>query len=109
LLFVTLDKSGASFSPTTRYRDFAISPTLFHWESQSSANVATTGRRYTESPANGWTFYLFVRTDPDSPYAFLGPVERESHQGNKPIGITWRLSHAMPGALFDQFATLAQG
>lgn len=109
LLFVTLDKSGASFSPTTRYRDFAVSPTLFHWESQSSANVATTGRRYTESPGNGWTFYLFVRTDPDSPYAFLGPVERESHKGNKPIGITWRLSHAMPGALFDQFATLAQG
>src|SRR5690606_29310075 len=27
LLFVTLDKSGRSFSPTTRYRDYAISPT----------------------------------------------------------------------------------
>ena len=30
LLFVTLDKSGAGFSPTTRYRDYAISRDLFH-------------------------------------------------------------------------------
>lgn len=31
LLFVTLDKSGKDFSPTTRYKDYAISPELFHW------------------------------------------------------------------------------
>src|SRR5690606_35178475 len=32
----TLDKSSGAFSPTTRYRDYAISRTLIHWESQSS-------------------------------------------------------------------------
>ncbi len=36
LLAFTLDKSSGGFSPTTRYRDYAISRTLIHWESQSS-------------------------------------------------------------------------
>ena len=35
LFAFTLDKSAGSFSPTTRYRDYAISPELIHWESQS--------------------------------------------------------------------------
>ena len=110
VLFVTLDKSASSFSPTTRYRDYAISPTLFHWETQSAASVSRpSGRRYLDSPQNGWSFFLFVRSDPEAPYAFLGPVTLESSSGDRPIGITWRLAHGMSGALFDRFATLAQG
>src|SRR5690606_15387776 len=35
LLAFTLDKTSGHFSPTTRYRDYAISPTLLHWESQT--------------------------------------------------------------------------
>ncbi|NDB06721.1 MAG: DUF3427 domain-containing protein, partial [Acidimicrobiia bacterium] len=31
----TLDKSKGNFSPNTRYRDYAISRDLIHWESQS--------------------------------------------------------------------------
>ena len=34
VFFVTLDKSGENFSATTRYNDYPISPTRFHWESQ---------------------------------------------------------------------------
>ena len=110
LLFVTLDKSAASFSPTTRYRDYAISRTLFHWETQAAASRdRPSGRRYLDSPGNGWRFYLFVRTDPDAPYAFLGEARIESATGDRPIGITWKLEHAIPGALFADFATLAQG
>ncbi|MEA2749980.1 MAG: hypothetical protein QOI41_4123, partial [Myxococcales bacterium] len=110
ILFVTLDKSASSFSPSTRYRDYAISPTLFHWETQSAASVSrASGRRYLDSPANGWSFYLFVRSDPEAPYAFLGPVKLESTSGDRPIGITWRLEHAIAGGLFETFATLAQG
>ncbi len=109
LLFVTLDKSASSFSPTTRYRDYAISRTLFHWETQAVASRdRPSGRRYLESPGNGWSFYLFVRTDPDAPYAFLGPARFESAKGDRPIGITWRLEHPIAGALFADFATLAQ-
>ena len=90
LLFVTLDKSGKDFSPSTRYRDFAISRDRFHWETQSAAGVTTSsGKRYIDSPGNGWTFYLFVRPSPDDAYAFLGPVVYESHAGDRPIAITW--------------------
>ncbi len=31
----TLDKTSGQFSPTTRYRDYAISRELIRWESQS--------------------------------------------------------------------------
>ena len=47
LFFVTLQKTEKHYSPTTRYRDYAISPELFHWESQSTTSVASkTGQRY---------------------------------------------------------------
>ena len=56
--FVTLKKSEADYSPTTMYRDYPISPTLFHWESQSTTSVASpTGQRY----LNGSSTVLLVR------------------------------------------------
>jgi len=107
LLFVTLDKSGRAFSPTTRYRDYAISPERFHWETQAAASVTRpSGQRYLASPANGWTFFLFVRTDPDAAFAFLGPVRYESHTGDRPIAITWRLDTPLPAVLFERYALL---
>ncbi len=110
LLFVTLDKSGKGFSPSTRYRDYAVSRECFHWETQGAASVdRASGRRYVESPGNGCTFHLFVRTDPSAAYAFLGPLEYQSHSGDRPIAITWRLVQAMPAALFERYATLRPG
>ncbi len=110
VMFVTLDKSGASFSPTTRYRDYAISRTLFHWETQTITSVSRpSGLRYLESPGNGWSFHLFVRKTTEDAYAFLGPVRYQSHSGDRPIGITWLLETPMPAGLFEQFATLSQG
>ncbi len=110
LLFVTLDKTGTSFSPTTRYRDYAVSRERFHWESQGAASVSRpSGRRYLDSPGNGWVFHLFVRTDEHAAFAYLGPVTYESHAGDRPIGIVWRLVHPMPAMLYDRYAVLAQG
>jgi hypothetical protein len=110
LLFVTLDKSGKSFSPTTRYRDYAISPELFHWETQAGASISRpSGKRYFESRTNGWQFFLFVRTDPESTFAFLGPVTYETHSGDRPIAITWRLRTPMPASLYERYATLRPG
>lgn len=110
LLLVTLDKSRGGFSTSTRYRDYAISPSLFHWETQSAVTPgAESGRRYAESATNGWSFHLFVRVNVEAPFAFLGPARLESWSGSGPMSITWRLDHAMPGSLFDRFATLAQG
>ena len=57
--FVNLKKSEEDFSPTTMYRDYPISPTLFHWESQSVTSVASpTGQRYVNGTS---TVLLFVR------------------------------------------------
>jgi hypothetical protein len=110
LLFVTLDKSDRSFSPTTRYRDRAISPTHFHWETPSAATVdQESGRRYIESPQNGWSFFLFVRTDKNAAYAFIGEAQYVSHENDRPIAITWSLKSPLPAVLYQRYATLAQG
>ena len=37
LLFINLIKSEEDYSPTTMYDDYAISETLFHWQSQNSS------------------------------------------------------------------------
>jgi superfamily II DNA or RNA helicase/HKD family nuclease len=110
LLFVTLDKSGTGFSPTTRYRDYAISRELFHWETQGAASVSRpSGKRYIDSPQNGMTFHLFVRSAPGDAFAFLGPIRHRSHEGDRPIAITWQLETPMPAGLFERYATLATG
>jgi hypothetical protein len=62
LLFITLNKSEALFSPSTRYRDLALGPSLFHWESQSTTTAAfPTGQRYIHHEARGSRVLLFVR------------------------------------------------
>src|SRR5437764_15457871 len=39
---------------------------------QAAASVTRpSGRRYIESVTTGWTFFLFVRPDPDATFAFL--------------------------------------
>ena len=97
--FVTLQKSEADYSPTTLYRDYPISPTLFHWESQSTTSVASpTGQRYLNGSS---TKLLFVRQHKTndfgtSPYLFLGPANYMLHTGDRPIAITWRLEFYMP-------------
>ncbi|CAB4769689.1 unannotated protein [freshwater metagenome] len=111
VFFVTLKKSEADYSPTTMYRDYPISPTLFHWESQSTTSVASkTGQRYLSSAS---TVLLFVRHEAKdefgtSPYLFLGPAHYVSHTGDKPIAITWKLEHAMPTDLFTLATAVAQ-
>ncbi|UMG93566.1 DUF3427 domain-containing protein [Nocardioides sp. TF02-7] len=109
--FVNLKKSEEEFSPTTMYRDYPISPTLFHWESQSGTSVASpTGHRYLNGTS---TVLLFVReTKKDdfgtAPYLFLGPATYVSHQGERPIAITWKLEHAMPIDFYNAAAVAAQ-
>jgi hypothetical protein len=39
LLFITLNNSEALFSPSTRYRDLALGPSLFHWQRQSATTA----------------------------------------------------------------------
>ena len=109
LFFVTLDKSGGDFSPTTSYRDYVMSPELFHWETQGSASRdSSAGRRYLGSPANGWRFFLVVQLNKDEPYTFLGEILFREAEGDRPIGITWALRQPLPADLFERFAVLNQ-
>jgi superfamily II DNA or RNA helicase/HKD family nuclease len=102
----TLDKTSGQFSPTTRYRDYAISRELIHWESQSTTRQdSPTGRRYQRHAAIGNHILLFGRLSTDDrAFVFLGPATYVSHVGELPMAITWRLKHPLPGDLFQQFA-----
>ena len=106
LFAFTLDKSAGSFSPTTRYRDYAISPELIHWESQSATSVdSATGQRYLRQREAGTHIVLFARLSTrDRAFWCLGPGAYVSHDGDRPIAITWRLEHPLPGDLFAAFA-----
>jgi hypothetical protein len=106
LFAFTLDKSSGGFSPTTRYRDYAISPELIHWESQSAtAADSRIGQRYIQQRERGTNVVLFarLRTD-DQAFWCLGPASYVRHEGDRPIAFVWKLSHRLPGDLYADFA-----
>lgn len=106
LLAFTLDKSSGAFSPTTRYRDYAISPRLIHWESQSMTRAdSDTGLRYQHHERDGRSIMLFTRLRADDrAFWFLGPATYRGHVGEKPMAITWELHTPLPGDLYQAFA-----
>jgi superfamily II DNA or RNA helicase/HKD family nuclease len=106
LFAFTLDKTSGQFSPTTRYRDYAISPDLIHWESQSVTREASdTGQRYQHHATRESSVMMFARRRSDErDFYFLGPAIYIKHEGELPMAITWRLQHSLPGDLFAAFA-----
>ncbi len=107
LLTITLDKTSGRFSPTTRYRDYAISAELLHWESQSTTRSSSpTGQRYQGKGPNRSVALPFARlSDDDRAFWLLGPARYVSHEGERPMAVTWRLERSLPGDLFARFAT----
>ena len=106
LFAFTLDKTTGGFSPTTRFRDYAISRELIHWESQSITRAdSETGRRYQQHQARDSHVLLFARLNSsERAFHFLGPASYVRHEGERPMAITWRLKHRLPGDLFQAFA-----
>lgn len=112
--FVTLNKDDKKHSATTMYRDYAISPELFHWESQNATSPGSpTGKRYLDRAAHGSRILIFTRdTSEDEtgltvPYTCLGQVDYVQHAGEKPIAITWKLHRTMPADVFATAAAVA--
>jgi len=67
LLAFTLDKSSSGFSPTPRFRNYAISQVLVYWESQSVTRAdSDTGRRYQHHSRTGTSIMFFARELPKS-------------------------------------------
>lgn len=111
---VTLKKSEQDYSPTTMYNDYAISPELFHWESQSQTTVASpTGQRYLNHREKGTNVVIFARVMKKdalgtAPYMLLSDADFVSHAGERPIAVTWRLRRSLPADFF-QAASVATG
>ncbi|PJM94931.1 helicase [Streptomyces sp. CB01373] len=113
-LLITLEKNEKDFSPTVRYKDYALSPTLFHWESQNAtAEGSRTGMRYRQHEQRGSHVLLFMRRYNDTdigkpqPWMLLGPATYQSHTGSKPMAITWRLKHDLPADAWTYSAITA--
>lgn len=116
LLFVTLNKNEKQFSPTTMYHDYAISPTLFHWQTQNSAKPDSgKGLSYIKQKENHKTILLFVREQAKDEngrtmgFVNFGPVEFVKYEGSQPMNITWKLAQPMPAYLWHDTAKLAVG
>jgi hypothetical protein len=115
LFFITLNKADEDYSPTTRYQDYPVSPTLFHWESQARTRTESpTGQRYVNHVARGSQVILFVREnrrderDVSAPYLCLGPARHVSHKSDRPMQVIWELERPMPAEIF-QHAKVAAG
>nr|WP_306189462.1 DEAD/DEAH box helicase [Streptomyces sp. MK5] len=113
-LFITSEKNEKDFSPTVRYKDYALSPTLFHWESQNTtAADSPTGLRYQHHKQRGSHVLLFLRRYNNSdigksqPWMLLGPATYEDHTGSKPMAIKWRLAHELPADVWTYSAITA--
>jgi len=108
LFFADINKAETDFSPTTMYKDYAISDRLFHWQSQSSTSDETnTGRRYIEHERMGYTPMLFIRNRKKlvngltAPYLFAGPLRYMRHSGSKPMSIHWELLERLPARVLS--------
>ncbi|AXE78111.1 DUF3427 domain-containing protein [Streptomyces atratus] len=113
-LLITLEKDEKDFSPETRYKDYALNESLFHWESQNQTSEASpTGIRYQTHKEKDTHVLLFVRrykkTDigGPQPWMLLGPAEYIEHKGSKPMGITWKLRHEIPADVWTYSAIAA--
>jgi superfamily II DNA or RNA helicase/HKD family nuclease len=107
LLAITLKKVDRDFSPTTMYRDRAISRDLFHWESQSVlAPGMPTAERYIHHRERGSDVCLFARqTKSERAFTCLGTAQYVRHEGARPVAFLWRLDTPMPEAFFADART----
>ena len=116
LLFVDLVKSEEDFSPTTLYNDYAISDSLFHWQTQNSARPDSgKGLSYINHQQLDKIILLFVREKKEDEYnntisyVFLGDVNYVNYNSSKPMNITWKLKEPMPPYLWKDSAKMAIG
>lgn len=111
-LVVNLEKSEKHFSPTTMYKDYAISTDEFAWDSQNATTPESQpGQLFQHHEELGHRIVLFVRRNKKdaigtSPYMCLGTVKYISHEGSKPMHIRWALDRPMPASMF-QIAKIA--
>ena len=111
LFLVTLEK-GAAFSPSTRFHDYAISPTLFRWETQNkTSQESAVGKRYLSQGQTGTDVLIAVRETASGDYftqhfKLLGLADFKQATGSKPIKIDWTLRFPMDPQTFKTAAAV---
>ncbi|GLY81124.1 DUF3427 domain-containing protein [Actinoallomurus iriomotensis] len=109
LFFVTINKTEQHFSPQTMYRDRAVSPTEFQWDSQhTTAETSATGQRYINHVARQSTVHLFIRENKGDAYTYAGPMHYQDHEGERPLHIHWKLANDLPADVF-RYAKVTAG
>ena len=116
LLFINLIKSEENFSPTTMYDDYAISETLFHWQSQNSSRPDIgKGLSYIKHQENAKKILLFVREKASDEKGntmgdvFIGEGNFKENEGEKPMNIKWELNEPIPNYLWAASAKMSVG
>lgn len=111
---ITWSKTERDYSPNTMYRDYAVSPTLLHWESQNSAHSESRAiQRYIHHEKQANPILIFARESKfwefasARPYLFLGEAKYVSHSGERPVAFRWELDRPMPSDFFTTSEILA--
>lgn len=116
ILFINLIKSEENFSPTTMYEDYAISETLFHWQSHNAYGPETSkGVSYIKHIESNKKILLFIREKGKDEngntlgYVFIGEGIFKETEGSKPMNIKWELNEPMPNYLWKESAKMSIG
>lgn len=116
LMFVTLHKDQKRFSSSVQYKDHALSPDLFHWESPNSWRQGSPAmqRCIGAGPSPSQHRVLFVRERGsgaiEGTFRCLGKVDLAGDlMGDRPVSLTWRLQTPMPEVVFESAALLSPG
>jgi hypothetical protein len=103
--FITLNKVEKHYSPSTMYKDYAISSELFHWQTQSKISPETpTCERYINHKKSNHKILLFVRENKKdkgftTPFTYLGIADYVRHYGRLPVNIIWKLHEPLPAGI----------
>jgi superfamily II DNA or RNA helicase len=116
LLFIDLIKSEEDFSPTTMYNDYAVSETLFHWQSQNQTRSDQgKGLTYINHKNLNKKILLFVREKAKDEfnntmgYVFIGEGNIQDYYGTKPMSINWLLNEPIPLYVWSASAKMSVG
>ena len=98
------------------YDDYAISETLFHWQSQNSSRPDIgKGLSYINHKENSKKILLFIREKANDEkgntmgYVFIGEGNFKENEGEKPMNIKWELNEPMPNYLWKESAKMSVG
>jgi superfamily II DNA or RNA helicase/diadenosine tetraphosphate (Ap4A) HIT family hydrolase len=104
VLFVTIDKGG--MVEEAQYVDRFLSADRLIWSSQNRTTPESKpGQNVLQSPGNGRRVDLWARRDNKDPFFYCGLVLPLSHEGSKPMSVTFRLLTPLSQEMLSALST----